>query len=171
MSDKSPEFHALVHDTFQRSFAVATQVRTSTDIGAHSISMAAAAVRLVHVDAVLHRVFVGREGAELVLLPELHLGPYFCQTEDTGCFDLAEPIPGPTTEVLGRLAAELGVVIVASLFEKRAPGLYHNTAVVFERDGRMVGIISHVPELRERIDARLEVSTTANGSRAEFIIS
>ena len=88
------------------------------------------------------------EGAELVLLPELHLGPYFCQTEDTSCFDLAESIPGPTTEVLGHLAAELGVVIVASLFEKRAPGLYHNTAVVFERDGRMVGKYRkmHIPD-------------------------
>lgn len=88
------------------------------------------------------------EGAELVLLPELHLGPYFCQTEDTGCFDLAEPIPGPTTEVIGRLAEDLGVVIVASLFEKRAPGLYHNTAVVFERDGRMVGKYRkmHIPD-------------------------
>lgn len=89
-----------------------------------------------------------RQGAELVLLPELHLGPYFCQTEDTTCFDLAEPIPGPTTEVLGGLAAELGVVIVASLFERRAPGLYHNTAVVFERDGRMVGKYRkmHIPD-------------------------
>lgn len=89
-----------------------------------------------------------KQGAELVLLPELHLGPYFCQTEDTTCFDLAEPIPGPTTQVLGGLAAELGVVIVASLFERRAPGLYHNTAVVFERDGRMVGKYRkmHIPD-------------------------
>jgi N-carbamoylputrescine amidase len=88
------------------------------------------------------------QGAELVVLPELHRGPYFCQTEDTGCFDLAEPIPGPTTEILGRLAADLAVVIVASLFEKRAPGLYHNTAVVFERDGRMVGKYRkmHIPD-------------------------
>jgi len=87
-------------------------------------------------------------GAELVILPELHLGPYFCQTEDTGCFDLAESIPGPTTERLGKIAAELGVVIVASLFEKRAPGLYHNTAVVLEKDGRLVGKYRkmHIPD-------------------------
>ena len=88
------------------------------------------------------------QGAELVLLPELHLGPYFCQTEDTGCFDLAEPIPGPTTDQLGMLAREAGVVLVASLFEKRAPGLYHNTAVVFEKDGRLVGKYRkmHIPD-------------------------
>ncbi|MCX7676463.1 MAG: N-carbamoylputrescine amidase, partial [Alteraurantiacibacter sp.] len=78
-------------------------------------------------------------GARLILLPELHLGPYFCQTEDVACFSLAEPIPGPTTVELGALARELGVVIVASLFERRAPGLYHNTAVVLEKDGTLVG--------------------------------
>ncbi len=89
-----------------------------------------------------------KRGAELVVLPELHLGPYFCQTEDTRCFDLAESIPGPTTERLGQVAAELGVVIVASLFEKRAPGLYHNTAVVFEKDGRLLGKYRkmHIPD-------------------------
>jgi len=88
------------------------------------------------------------QGAELVLLPELHLGPYFCQTEDTAVFDLAEPIPGPSTEELGRLAKELGVVIVASLFERRAPGLYHNTAVVLEKDGSLVGKYRkmHIPD-------------------------
>ncbi|MEN9681036.1 MAG: hypothetical protein RLZZ627_929 [Pseudomonadota bacterium] len=87
-------------------------------------------------------------GAELIILPELHLGPYFCQTEDTTCFDLAEPIPGPTTEALGHVAAELGIVIVASLFERRAPGLYHNTAVVLEKDGRLVGKYRkmHIPD-------------------------
>lgn len=87
-------------------------------------------------------------GAELVLLPELHLGPYFCQTEDCGRFDLAEPIPGPTTETLGALAKELGVVIVASLFERRAPGLYHNTAVVLERNGALIGKYRkmHIPD-------------------------
>ena len=87
-------------------------------------------------------------GAELVLLPELHLGPYFCQTEDCGQFELAESIPGPTTEVLGELALELNVVIVASLFERRAPGLYHNTAVVLERDGRLIGKYRkmHIPD-------------------------
>jgi N-carbamoylputrescine amidase len=87
-------------------------------------------------------------GAELVLLPELHLGPYFCQVEDTANFDLAEPIPGPTCEELGQVAKELGVVIVASLFERRAPGLYHNTAVVLERDGRLAGKYRkmHIPD-------------------------
>jgi N-carbamoylputrescine amidase len=87
-------------------------------------------------------------GAELVLLPELHLGPYFCQTEDCARFDLAEPIPGPATEALGGIARELGVVLVASLFEKRAPGLYHNTAVVLESDGSLAGKYRkmHIPD-------------------------
>src|SRR5690606_30857845 len=73
-----------------------------------------------------------RRGARLVLLQELHNGAYFCQHEDVCEFDLAEPIPGPSTERLGRLAREHGVVLVSSLFERRAAGLYHNTAVVFE---------------------------------------
>jgi N-carbamoylputrescine amidase len=87
-------------------------------------------------------------GAELILLPELHLGPYFCQIETCDNFDLAEPIPGPTCETLGALARELGVVLVGSLFEKRAPGLYHNTAVVFERDGTLAGKYRkmHIPD-------------------------
>lgn len=87
-------------------------------------------------------------GAHLVVLQELHAGLYFCQTEDTACFDQAETIPGPATEQLGALARELGVVIVASLFERRAPGLYHNTAVVLERDGRVAGRYRkmHIPD-------------------------
>lgn len=87
-------------------------------------------------------------GAQLVLLQELHAGRYFCQTEDVGCFDLAEPIPGPTSAELGSLARELGVVIVASLFERRAPGLYHNTAIVLERDGSIAGKYRkmHIPD-------------------------
>jgi N-carbamoylputrescine amidase len=87
-------------------------------------------------------------GAKLVLLPELHLGPYFCQTEDCSRFDLAEPIPGPTTEILGVLAKELGIVIVGSLFERRAPGLYHNTAVVLEKNGTLAGKYRkmHIPD-------------------------
>lgn len=89
-----------------------------------------------------------RAGAELVVLQELHAGPYFCQVEDPALFDLAEPVPGPATEFLGRVAAELGVVIVASIFERRAPGLYHNTAVVFEKDGAIAGIYRkmHIPD-------------------------
>lgn len=87
-------------------------------------------------------------GANLVVLQELHAGLYFCQTEETGCFDQAEAIPGPSTETFGVLARELGVVIVASLFEKRAPGLYHNTAVVLEKDGTIAGRYRkmHIPD-------------------------
>ena len=88
------------------------------------------------------------EGAELVVLQELHNGLYFCQTEDTTLFDQAEPIPGPSTELFGALAKELGVVLVLSLFERRAPGLYHNTAVVLERDGSIAGKYRkmHIPD-------------------------
>ena len=78
---------------------------------------------------------LAHEGAELIVLQELHNGLYFCQTEDVNVFDQAESIPGPSTEFYGNLAKELGVVIVTSLFERRAPGLYHNTAVVMEKDG------------------------------------
>ncbi len=89
-----------------------------------------------------------REGAELVVLQELHNGLYFCQTEDTSMFDLAEMIPGPSTETFGALAKELGIVLVLSLFEKRAPGLYHNTAVVLEKDGTIAGKYRkmHIPD-------------------------
>ena len=88
------------------------------------------------------------EGAELVVLQELHNGLYFCQTEDTNLFDQAEPIPGPSTELFGALAKELGIVLVLSLFERRAPGLYHNTAVVLERDGSIAGKYRkmHIPD-------------------------
>ena len=88
------------------------------------------------------------EGAELVVLQELHNGLYFCQTEDTHVFDQAEPIPGPSTELFGALAKELGIVLVLSLFERRAPGLYHNTAVVLERDGSIAGKYRkmHIPD-------------------------
>ena len=87
-------------------------------------------------------------GAELVVLQELHTGSYFCQSEDTDCFDLAEPIPGPSSRLIAELAAELSVVIVASLFERRAPGLYHNTAVVLEKDGSIAGTYRkmHIPD-------------------------
>jgi len=87
-------------------------------------------------------------GSQLVVLQELHTGPYFCQIEDPELFDLAEAIPGPSTETLGDLACELGVVIVASLFERRAPGLYHNSAVVLEKDGTIAGTYRkmHIPD-------------------------
>ncbi len=88
-----------------------------------------------------------RQGAQLVLLQELHAGVYFCQTEDTQRFDQAETIPGPTTDALGAIAKELGIVIVGSIFERRAPGVYHNTAVVLERDGKLAGTYRkmHIP--------------------------
>jgi len=93
------------------------------------------------------RTAAGR-GAKLVLLQELHTGLYFCQTEETRMFDLAETIPGPSTKELGVVARELGVVIVASLFERRAPGIYHNTAAVLENDGSLAGIYRkmHIPD-------------------------
>jgi len=89
-----------------------------------------------------------RDGAQLVVLAELHTGPYFCQVEATAEFDRAEPIPGPSTDALAAIAREQRVVLVGSLFERRAPGLYHNTAVVFERDGGLVGRYRkmHIPD-------------------------
>ena len=88
------------------------------------------------------------EGAQLIVLQELHNGLYFCQTENVDVFDQAEPIPGPSTEFYGSLARELNVVIVTSLFERRAAGLYHNTAVVIERDGSIAGQYRkmHIPD-------------------------
>ncbi len=88
------------------------------------------------------------QGAHLVLLQELHTGPYFCQSEQARFFDLAEPVPGPTTAALAELAKALSVVIVGSVFERRAPGLYHNTAVVLERDGSLAGRYRkmHIPD-------------------------
>ena len=91
---------------------------------------------------------LAQRGAELVILQELHNSLYFCQTEDVNKFDLAETIPGPSTGFYGELARELGIVIVTSLFEKRAPGLYHNTAVVIEKDGSIAGKYRkmHIPD-------------------------
>lgn len=87
-------------------------------------------------------------GAQLVVLQELHATLYFCQTEDTSVFDLAEPVPGPTTDRLGALARELGIVLVGSVFERRMNGVYHNTAVVLETDGSLAGIYRkmHIPD-------------------------
>ena len=91
---------------------------------------------------------LAKRGAQLIVLQELHNSLYFCQTENVDNFDLAEPIPGPSTTFFGELAKKFGVVIVASLFEKRAPGLYHNTAVVLESDGQIAGIYRkmHIPD-------------------------
>ncbi|MBO5549124.1 MAG: carbon-nitrogen hydrolase [Prevotella sp.] len=91
---------------------------------------------------------LAQQGAELIVLQELHNGLYFCQEENVDIFDQAEPIPGPSTEFFGALAKELQVVIVTSLFERRAPGLYHNTAVVMEKDGTIAGKYRkmHIPD-------------------------
>ena len=88
------------------------------------------------------------QGAELIVMQELHNGLYFCQTEDPAVFELAETIPGPSTESFGKQAKELGIVLVLSLFEKRAAGLYHNTAVVLENDGTIAGKYRkmHIPD-------------------------
>lgn len=95
-----------------------------------------------------HIALLAQQGADLIVLQELHNSLYFCQTENTNNFDLAEPIPGPSTDFYGKLAKEHHVVLVSSLFEKRAPGLYHNTAVVFERDGSIAGKYRkmHIPD-------------------------
>lgn len=91
---------------------------------------------------------LAQKGAELIVLQELHNSLYFCQVEDVNNFDLAEPIPGPSTDFFGALAKKNGIVIVTSLFERRAPGLYHNTAVVFEKDGTIAGKYrkNHIPD-------------------------
>ncbi len=89
-----------------------------------------------------------RQGAEIVCLPELFLGPYFCQREDAALFDLAEPIPGPSTEALGAVAKETGLVVVGSLFERRAAGVYHNSAAILDADGSLRGLYRkmHIPD-------------------------
>lgn len=91
---------------------------------------------------------LARRGAELIVLQELHNSLYFCQVETVDNFDLAESIPGPSTDIYGKLAKECGVVLVTSLFERRASGLYHNTAVVFEKDGTIAGKYRkmHIPD-------------------------
>ena len=91
---------------------------------------------------------LAQRGAQLVVLQELHNSLYFCQEENVDLFNLAEPIPGPSTEIYGRVARECGIVLVTSLFERRAPGLYHNTAVVFEKDGTIAGKYRkmHIPD-------------------------
>jgi N-carbamoylputrescine amidase len=88
------------------------------------------------------------QGVQIICLPELFRSLYFCQRQDPRFFDLAEPIPGPTSERLGRLAGELGIVLAASLFEKRTPGVYHNTAILFDADGTTAGIYRkmHIPD-------------------------
>ena len=89
-----------------------------------------------------------KQGAQVVCLPELFRSPYFCQKEDASIFDLAEPIPGPSTQLLGEVAKNANVVIVASLFERRAAGLYHNTAAILDADGQITGLYRkmHIPD-------------------------
>lgn len=119
------------------SLRVAAIQQQCTEDRAHNLETSIAAIH----DA-------AKQGAKLVLLQELHTGPYFCQTENLQLFDLAETIPGPTTDALGKIANALQVVIVASIFEKRAPGVYHNTAVVLEKTGEIAGKYRkmHIPD-------------------------
>ncbi len=121
----------------QRTLTVGMVQHACTEDRAANLAASMAGIRTAH----------GR-GAQLVLLQELHAGVYFCQTEETRRFDLAESIPGPTTDELGALARELELVLVCSLFERRAAGLYHNTAVVLERDGSIAGRYRkmHIPD-------------------------
>jgi N-carbamoylputrescine amidase len=123
--------------TMDRKYTIAlVQMRMGADPEANFSS----AVRHVHEAA--------RLGAQIACLPELFRTQYFCQREDLRLFDLAEPIPGPTTEKLAAVAREAGVAMVASLFEKRAPGLYHNTAVTFSAEGAIIGVYRkmHIPD-------------------------
>jgi len=112
------------------------QMRVGTDTGAN---LRTAVERVEQAAA---------RGARVICLPELFRSQYFCQREDAAAFDLAEPIPGPTTSVLGPLARKLGVVLIASLFERRAAGLYHNTVAVLETDGSLAGMYRkmHIPD-------------------------
>jgi len=123
--------------TSPANLSVALVQQSNSDNAEHNIEKSIAGIR----DA-------ASKGAQLVVLQELHRSLYFCQTEDVDVFDLAETIPGPSSNILGELAKELGIVIVASLFEKRATGLYHNTAVVLEKDGSIAGKYRkmHIPD-------------------------
>ena len=105
--------------------------------------------RKTNLDFSIEKIYeAAASNADLVVLPELHLGPYFCQNEDYNNFDLAQTIPGLTTDILSAIAKKLNIVIVSTLFEKRAPGLYHNTAVVFDKDGSIAGKYRkmHIPD-------------------------
>lgn len=117
--------------------AIALVQQACTEDRAHNLATSTAGIREA-----------AARGAQLVLLPELHTGVYFCQTEDVRRFDQAESIPGPTTEELGALARELAITIVGSVFERRAAGLYHNTAVVLTPDGKIAGRYRkmHIPD-------------------------
>jgi N-carbamoylputrescine amidase len=112
------------------------------------VQMRCSADREANLEKALARIReAATRGAQIICLPELFLSPYFCQTHDLGLFDLAEPIPGPSCDRLAAAARQAGVVIVASLFERRMEGVYHNTAIVFDADGAMLGIYRkmHIP--------------------------
>ena len=123
--------------TSPAKLTVALVQQSNTDNAQHNTAKSISAIREA-----------AQKGAKLVVLQELHRSLYFCQTEDVDVFDLAETIPGPSSNALGELAKELSIVIVASLFEKRATGLYHNTAVVLEQDGSIAGKYRkmHIPD-------------------------
>jgi N-carbamoylputrescine amidase len=113
------------------------------------VQMRSAPDPAANLEAAIHRVReAARQGAQVVCLPELFRSPYFCQREDAACFDLAEPVPGPTTEALARAAREAGAVVLAPVFERRAAGVYHNTVAVLDRDGALVGLYRkmHIPD-------------------------
>jgi N-carbamoylputrescine amidase len=123
--------------TSPAKLTVALVQQSNTDNAQHNMEKSISAIREA-----------AQKGAKLVVLQELHRSLYFCQTENVDVFDLAETIPGPSSNALGELAKELSIVIVASLFEKRATGLYHNTAVVLEQDGSIAGKYRkmHIPD-------------------------
>ena len=113
------------------------------------VQMAMSTTPTENVDKALGKVRdAATAGAEVVCLPELYRSPYFCQKEDAALFDLAEPVPGPSTEAFGRAATEAGVAVVVPIFERRATGLYHNSAVVIDADGKIVGLYRkmHIPD-------------------------
>jgi N-carbamoylputrescine amidase len=113
------------------------------------VQMRCAAEPAANLEAAVTRVReAARQGAEIICLPELFRSPYFCQSEDHGAFDLAEPVPGPSTETLGRIAKETGTVVLAPLFERRAAGVYHNTVAVLDPDGSLRGLYRkmHIPD-------------------------
>jgi N-carbamoylputrescine amidase len=113
------------------------------------VQMAMSAEPAKNLESAVTRVKEARRaGADVVCLPELFRSQYFCQREDASLFDLAEPVPGPTTEALGRAAKETGAVVVAPIFERRAPGLYHNSAAIIDADGEVRGLYRkmHIPD-------------------------
>ncbi|MGQ9573912.1 MAG: carbon-nitrogen hydrolase [Thermoguttaceae bacterium] len=128
---------------------MASREDLSSPVGLAVVQTRSAGSRQANVEKAVERIAqAAAEGANLVCLPELFAVPYFCQTEDHRHFDWAEPIPGPTSEALAQAAKQHGVVVVGSIFERRAAGVYHNTAVVLDADGRLAGLYRkmHIPD-------------------------